>query len=161
MTDTLDSDLIRAILPHRFPMLLVDRIVELEPGVRAVGIKNVTANEQYFMGHFPAIAVMPGVFILEAMAQVAGIMIMTCPEYRNKIPMIGEVESARFFRPVVPGDTLRIEATKVWVRSFVGKVVFAATVDGQIAVKGQMKFVLKDPPPSLEERLNSLEFQGV
>jgi len=160
MIETLDSDLIRAILPHRFPMLLVDRIVELDPGKRAVGIKNVTANEQYFVGHFPAIAVMPGVIILEAMAQVAGIMILTCPQYRNKIPFIAEVESARYFRPVVPGDTLMIEASKVWVRSSVGKVTFVARVNGEVVVKGEMKFVLKDPPPSLEERLKSLEIQG-
>jgi 3-hydroxyacyl-[acyl-carrier-protein] dehydratase len=103
---------------------------------------------------------MPGVIILEAMAQVAGVMILTCPQYRNKIPFIAEVESARYFRPVVPGDTLAIEATVVWVRALAGKVNFFARVDGEVVVKGVMKFVLKDPPPSLEERLNSLEIGG-
>jgi 3-hydroxyacyl-[acyl-carrier-protein] dehydratase len=146
MTETMDSDAIQALLPHRYPMLLVDRILELEPGKRAVGLKNVTANEPYFQGHFPGMAVMPGVLIIEAMAQVAGIMMLAVPVYRGRIPFIAAIESARYYRPVVPGDALIIEATVVWVRASVGKVDFVARVEGQIVVKGEMKFALKDAP---------------
>jgi 3-hydroxyacyl-[acyl-carrier-protein] dehydratase len=146
MSDTLDSDAIIALLPHRYPMVLVDRVLEVEPGKRAVGLKNVTRNEPYFQGHFPGMAVMPGVMIIEAMAQVAGIMMLACPEYKNKIPFIAAIESARFYQPVVPGDTLIIEAVVVWVRSLVGKVNFSARVDGNVVVRGDMKFALKDMP---------------
>ena len=146
MSETLDCDAILALLPHRYPMVLVDRILEVEPGKRAVGLKNVSLNEPYFQGHFPGLAVMPGVMIIESMAQVAGIMMLTCPQYEGKIPFIAAIESARFYQPVVPGDTLIIEAVVVWVRSLVGKVNFLARVNGNIVVKGDMKFALKDPP---------------
>src|SRR5438105_9063352 len=109
MSEMLDIEAIQALLPHRYPMLLIDRVLELEPGKRAVGVKNVTINEPHFVGHFPGMAVMPGVLLIEAMAQVAGIMMLTCSEYAGKIPFIAEVESARFYRPVVSGDTLVIE----------------------------------------------------
>lgn len=150
MIGTLNCDAIQALLPHRYPMLLVDRVLELDPGKRAVCLKNVTANEPYFQGHFPGMAVMPGVLIIEAMAQVAGIMMLACSEYRGKIPLIAAIESARYYQPVVPGDALIIEATTVWVRGFVGKVNFLARVDGTIVVKGEMKFALKDAPPKQE-----------
>jgi 3-hydroxyacyl-[acyl-carrier-protein] dehydratase len=153
MTRTLDSDAIRALLPHRYPMLLVDRILELEPGKRAVGLKNVSANEPYFQGHFPSMSVMPGVLIIECMAQVAGIMMLTCPEHRGKIPFIAAIESARYYQPVVPGDALVIEAIVDWVRSSVGKVNFVARVAGEVVVKGEMKFALKEPPGDPIERV--------
>jgi 3-hydroxyacyl-[acyl-carrier-protein] dehydratase len=149
----LDSLAIRKIIPHRYPFLLVDQILELDPGQRAVGIKNVTANEPYFQGHFPGMAVMPGVLIIEAMAQVAGIMMLSCAQYKGKIPFIAAIESARYYQPVVPGDALVIEATAVWVRSLVGKVDFVARVAGNIVVKGEMKFALKDAPPGPAEQL--------
>ena len=113
MIGPLDSDVIQAILPHRYPMLLVDRILELEPGKRAVALKNVSAGEPFFQGHFPGMAVMPGVLIIEAMAQVAGIMMLTRPQYRGKIPFIAAIESVRYYHPVVPGDALIIESTLV------------------------------------------------
>ena len=156
MPETLDSDAIIAILPHRFPMLLVDRILEIEPGKRAVGLKNVTINEPFFQGHFPGTAVMPGVLIIEAMAQVAGIMMLTCPLYRGKIPFIAAIDSARFYRPVTPGDTLIIEASTEWVRGLLGKVNFLARVGETVVVRGVMKFALKDPPSVSTEQIDRI-----
>src|SRR5579863_10650233 len=105
----LDIQAIRDILPHRYPMLLVDSILELEPE-RVVGIKNVTINEPFFSGHFPDIPVMPGVMIIEAMAQVAGILVLnSIPERKTKLVLLAAVNEAKFRRPVVPGDQLRIE----------------------------------------------------
>src|SRR5215813_5888924 len=105
----LDINEIRAILPHRYPFLLVDRILELEPE-RIVGIKNVTVNEPFFMGHFPDFPVMPGVMIVEAMAQVAGVLVLKqIPDRHKKLVLLASVENAKFRRPVVPGDQLRIE----------------------------------------------------
>lgn len=157
MTEPLGSDVIEALLPHRYPMLLIDRVLELEPGHRAVCLKNVTANEPHFQGHFPGMAVMPGVLIVEAMAQVAGIMMLTVPAYRGKIPFIAAIDSVRYYQPVVPGDSLVIEATVAWVRSLVGKVNLTARVAGAIVVKGEMKFALKDAPVPATERLESLD----
>src|SRR5271166_4898474 len=106
MSESLDVEAIRALLPHRYPMLLVDRILELDPGVRAVGLKNVTINEPFFNGHFPGQAIMPGVLILEAMAQVAGLIILSIPEHSMKTPFLGSIKEVRFLKPVVPGDTV-------------------------------------------------------
>ena len=156
MIEMLDCDVIRAILPHRYPMLLVDKVVELEPGIRAVGIKNVTMNEPFFQGHFPGMAVMPGVLVIEAMAQVAGIMMLTCDQYRGMIPFIASIDGMRYYQPVVPGDSLIIEATTVWVRSHVGKVGFLSRVGAKVVAKGEMKFALKAPPPGPDDRLKSL-----
>src|SRR5437660_5597430 len=102
----LDIEAIREFLPHRYPMLLVDRILEIEPDKRAVGLKNVTINEDFFNGHFPGQAMMPGVLILEAMAQVAGALLLSIPESKNKLAVIASMENARFRKPVVPGDAL-------------------------------------------------------
>src|SRR5205085_6844989 len=97
----LDIEQIRSLLPHRFPMLLVDRILEIEPGKRAVGLKNVTINEQYFCGHFPGQAIMPGVLILESMAQVAAILMLSLPDSETKLAVMAAIENARFRKPVV------------------------------------------------------------
>jgi len=107
----LDSNEIMRILPHRFPFLMVDRILEMEPGKRIVGIKNVTINEPFFQGHFPGHPVMPGVLIIEAMAQVAGILayLSSDEEIRNKVSYFMAIDNARFRKPVVPGDQLRLE----------------------------------------------------
>ena len=156
MIGPLECDVIQAILPHRFPLLLVDRILEVEPGKRAVGLKNVTADEPFFQGHFPGQPVMPGVMIVEAMAQVAGIMMLTCPQYRGRIPFIAAIDSVRFYQPVIPGDTLIIEATIEWVRGLLGKINFLARVGARVVVKGEMKFALKDAPPSPEQKLEQL-----
>ena len=147
MSDIFDIEILKTLLPHRFPMLLVDRILEVEPGKRCVGLKNVTFNEPFFPGHFPAQSVMPGVLILESMAQVAGVMMLTCTRFNGKLPFIAEIENARFYKPVVPGDALIVEANVVWVRGMLGKVNMVARVEGVTVVKSDMKFALKDPPP--------------
>src|SRR5215813_10729745 len=118
----LDVNEIRRILPHRYPMLLVDRIIELEPE-RIVGIKNVTVNEPFFGGHFPQFPVMPGVLIVEAMAQTAGVLVLkNIPDRETKLVLLVSIEFAKFRRPVVPGDQLRIEMTVIKRKSTVAKM---------------------------------------
>src|SRR6266436_4403225 len=116
----LDVEQIRAVLPHRYPMLLVDRILELEPGRRAVGLKNVTINEDFFNGHFPGQAIMPGVLIIEAMAQVGGVLMMSQPENRAKLAVIAGIENVKFRKPVIPGDALITEVEVISVRRAFG-----------------------------------------
>ncbi len=132
-------------LPHRYPMLMVDRVVEFEPGKRAVGIKNVTITEPFFTGHYPDLPILPGVLILEAMAQVGGICLM--PEEGHQavagealVPLFTGVDSARFRRPVTPGDQLRIEVTVLRVRGTIGKIAAEATVDGQVVAEAELMF---------------------
>lgn len=140
----LDIQAIRDILPHRYPMLLVDRIVELEPD-RIVGIKNVTVNEPFFQGHFPEIPVMPGVLIIEAMAQVAGVLVLKeIPDRKSKVVLLASVDSAKFRRPVVPGDQLRIEMRVIKKKSSVAKMAGAATVDGQAVAEAEVMCKLAD-----------------
>ena len=138
----LDIDEIKKILPHRYPFLLVDRILELEPGKRAVGIKNVTANEPFFQGHFPQRAVMPGVLIIEAMAQVGGVMILSVEEHKGKLAYLGTLDGVKFRRPIVPGDTLEMETELLRVRSNMGKVRCTARVGGQEVAVAQIMFAL-------------------
>ncbi len=135
------------ILPHRYPFLLVDRIIELEPGKRAVGIKNVTANEPQFTGHWPGNPVMPGVLILEAMAQVGGIMLLTGlgESAAGQLAMFGGVDGARFRRPVIPGDQMRFEVELIRCKGPIGKVRAVALVDGQVAAEAELMFALTDP----------------
>jgi 3-hydroxyacyl-[acyl-carrier-protein] dehydratase len=143
----LDVEQIRALLPHRYPMLLVDRILELEPGKRAVGMKNVTVNEDFFNGHFPGQAMMPGVLIIEAMAQVGGVLMLSLKEYGHKLPVLGGMENVRFRRPVVPGDALITEAELLYFRKAFGKVKLTGRVDGEIAVQCEITFGLIDRKP--------------
>src|SRR6185437_13191053 len=125
----LEINQIRRILPHRYPFLLVDRILELEPE-RIVGIKNVTANEPFFNGHFPDFPVMPGVLIVEAMAQTAGVLVLkTIPDRESKLVFLVSIDAARFRRPVVPGDQLRIEMKIIRRKGSVAKMAGTATVD--------------------------------
>ncbi len=133
----LDIQAIQQILPHRYPMLLVDRIVELEPD-RIVGIKNVTANEPFFMGHFPEFPVMPGVLIVEAMAQVAGVLVLKDLGSQQKVVFLASIEQAKFRRPVVPGDQLRIEMKVGKRKSFVAKMYGTATVDGVVVAEAEV-----------------------
>ncbi len=140
----LDINEIKAILPHRYPFLLVDRIVEMEPD-RIVGIKNVTHNEPFFQGHFPNFPVMPGVLIVEAMAQAAGVLVLKSIEDREKkLVLLVAVENARFRRPVVPGDTLRMEMKVIKRKASVAKMAGVATVDGQVVAEAEVMCKLAD-----------------
>ena len=143
-TRTLDIDAIREILPHRYPFLLVDRIDELE-AERVVGIKNVTVNEPFFAGHFPDYPVMPGVLIIEAMAQVAGVLVLSgIPDRKNKLVLLAGVDGAKFRKPVRPGDQLRMEMKILRSRASMAKVSGVATVDGTIVAEAEMLCVLAD-----------------
>jgi 3-hydroxyacyl-[acyl-carrier-protein] dehydratase len=140
----MDIDAIRRILPHRYPMLLVDSIVELEPE-RIVGIKNVTANEPFFSGHFPEFPVMPGVLIVEAMAQVAGVLVLNQIEDRqSKLVLLATIEQAKFRRPVRPGDQLRIEMIVTRRKASVAKMHGTATVDGVVVAEAEVMCKLAD-----------------
>jgi 3-hydroxyacyl-[acyl-carrier-protein] dehydratase len=142
--ETLDIQAIREILPHRYPMLLVDKIVEMD-SERIVGIKNVSINEPYFAGHFPDFPVMPGVLIVEAMAQVAGVLVLKDIEDRsNKIVFLVSVDRAKFRRPVVPGDQLRIEMKVGRRKSSVAKMYGEATVDGVVVAEAEVMCKLAD-----------------
>jgi 3-hydroxyacyl-[acyl-carrier-protein] dehydratase len=138
----LDSIAIQKILPHRFPFLLVDRVIELEVGKRAVGIKNVTINEHFFQGHFPQYPVMPGVLIVEALAQTGGIALGTMDEYKGRIAFFAGIDNVRFKRQVKPGDTLRLEVELTQLRRSIGTASALATVDGEVACKGDIMFAL-------------------
>jgi 3-hydroxyacyl-[acyl-carrier-protein] dehydratase len=141
----LDSIAIQEILPHRYPFLLVDKIIELEPRARIVGIKQVTANEEFFIGHFPGAPVMPGVLQIEALAQVGAILALReFHDRENKIPFFTGIESARFRRPVVPGDTLRLEVTALRIGSKVQRMKGVATVDGQTACEAEILSIIAD-----------------
>lgn len=146
----LDIEAIRKILPHRYPMLLVDRILELEPD-RIVGIKNVTLNEPFFTGHFPDYPVMPGVLIVEAMAQVAGVLVLKeIPDRDRKVVFLASIEHAKFRRPVVPGDQLRIEMKVGKRKASVAKMHGQATVDGVVVAEAEVlcKLADKEPDPA-------------
>ena len=137
---------IQEILPHRYPFLLVDRIEELEPE-RIVGIKNVTINEPFFIGHFPDFPVMPGVMIIEAMAQVAGILVLSSiPERKTKLVLLAAINEAKFRRPVVPGDQLRIEMKVIKRKATIAKMNGVATVNGVVVAEAEMMCKLADRP---------------
>ncbi len=135
------ADIMR-ILPHRYPFLLVDRIVELEPGVRAVGIKSVSANEPQFTGHFPGRPIMPGVLMVEALAQTAGVAVLTLDAYRGKLGLFAGIDELRFRRLVQPGDQLRLEVTVEKLRGMFGRVQAVASVDGEPAVEGKLSIII-------------------
>ncbi len=142
----LDTDAIRKILPHRYPFLLVDRITELEDE-RIVGLKNVTANEPFFIGHFPEYPVMPGVLITEAMAQVAGVLVLsTIPDRHKKLVLLASVEEAKFRKPVRPGDQLVIEMKLQKRKATLAKMSGTAKVDGSVVAEATMMCVLQDRP---------------
>jgi beta-hydroxyacyl-ACP dehydratase FabZ len=141
---SLDVQQILEILPHRYPMLLVDKIVEITDQA-IVGIKNVTFNEPHFTGHFPGFPVMPGVLIIEAMAQVSGILVgAVAPHTRGKIMFLASVDEAKFRKPVVPGDQLRIEMQLIRLKHTVAKIQGKATVDGQVVAEATLMCKLTD-----------------
>lgn len=143
---TLGPGEIQALLPHRFPFLLVDRILELEVGKRIVGVKAVTINEPFFPGHFPGHPVMPGVLMIEAMAQVGGILLMRTlnANAEKKVMYFTGIDKARFRRPVLPGDVLRFEVELVQQRRAISRMQGRATVDGALAVEAELSAVMID-----------------
>lgn len=140
----LNSQQIQKIIPHRYPFLLVDRILDFEPGKWAEGIKCVTANEMQFLGHFPGIPIMPGVLIIEALAQVGAVCALSVPENAGKLAVFGGIKEARFRRQVVPGDVLKLRCEILRQKGPVGIGKATATVDGQTACTAELTFMLTD-----------------
>lgn len=139
-----DYNEIKKIIPHRYPFLLLDKIVELEDGKRCVGIKQVSGNEPFFQGHFPDYAVMPGVLIVEALAQTGAVAMLLLEENQGKLAMFAGIDKCRFKRQVVPGDTLRLEVEINRIKGPIGKGTAKATVDGEVACSCEISFALVD-----------------
>jgi len=139
---TLFIDQIKEIIPHRYPFLLVDKITEMEVGKHAKGIKNVTVNEEYFNGHFPGFPVMPGVLMLEALAQVAGVALLSQEEYKGRLAFFTGIDNARFRKQVRPGDTLEMEINVLSVRRGFVKVKAVAQVEGSVVCEADMMFAI-------------------
>ncbi|MCC3356185.1 3-hydroxyacyl-ACP dehydratase FabZ [Bacillus sp. REN16] len=137
-----DINQIKEIIPHRYPFLLVDRILEMEEGKRALGIKNVTANEEFFNGHFPGYPVMPGVLIVEALAQVGAVAMLSKEENKGRLAFFAGIDNCRFKKQVVPGDQLRLEVEITRLRGSIGKGKGTATVDGELVCETEIMFAL-------------------
>ncbi|NLT94586.1 MAG: 3-hydroxyacyl-ACP dehydratase FabZ [Clostridia bacterium] len=140
----LDINRIKEILPHRYPFLLVDKIIEIEPGKRVVGLKNVTANEEYFNGHFPGYPVMPGVLIIEALAQTGAVGVLCMEEYKGKLVLFAGIDKVKFRKQVVPGDQLRLEVEVTKLRGKVGKCQARAFVGEDLAAEGELMFAIAE-----------------
>lgn len=138
----LDSQAIQKIIPHRYPFLLVDRILELEEGKKAVGLKNVSGNEPFFQGHFPGYPVMPGVLIMEALAQVGAVILLKMPEYAGHIALFAGLEEVKFRRQVIPGDQLRLEVELLKFKRVLGVAQGKAYVGEDLAAEGILKFAI-------------------
>lgn len=138
----LDITEIKRIIPHRYPMLLIDRVEELIPGEKAVARRNVTINEELFNGHFPGNSVMPGVLIVEALAQTGAVALLSLPEFKGKTAYFGGIKSAKFRKVVRPGDSLRLEVTLEKIRNNVGLGKAIATVDGKKACTAELTFMI-------------------
>ena len=148
-TTVLDAVAIQRLIPHRYPFLLVDRVVELEPGKRAVGIKNVTMGDGFFQGHFPGYPVMPGVLIVEALAQVGGVALASTDAFKGKLALFAGIDNVRFKRQVRPGDVLRLEVELGQLRRSVGTGSATATVEGEVACRGELMFAVVPAPDGL------------
>ncbi|MBL4932041.1 MULTISPECIES: 3-hydroxyacyl-ACP dehydratase FabZ [Clostridium] len=133
---------IREIIPHRYPFLLIDRVEELEPGIRAKGYKNLTANEEFFQGHFPEEPVMPGVLMIEALAQMGAVSILSKEEFKGKTAFLAGIDKVRYKRKVVPGDKLELEIEIIKVKGPIGIGKGTAKVDGKIACQGEILFAI-------------------
>ncbi|MEK3888490.1 3-hydroxyacyl-ACP dehydratase FabZ [Bacillus sp. FSL K6-3431] len=139
----LDIQQIKEIIPHRYPFLLIDKITEVEEGKKAVGLKNVTANEEFFNGHFPDYPVMPGVLIVEALAQVGAVAMLIKEENRGKLAFFAGIDKCRFKRQVKPGDQLRLEVEIIRIKGPIGKGKAVATVDGETVCEAEITFALE------------------
>ncbi|OLN33923.1 3-hydroxyacyl-ACP dehydratase FabZ [Desulfosporosinus metallidurans] len=144
----LESQEIQEIIPHRYPFLLVDRIIELEVGKRAVGIKNLSINESFFQGHFPGHPIMPGVLIIEALAQVGTVAILKMPEYNGYLGLFAGLDGVKFKRQVIPGDQLRLEVELLKLRKTFGVASGKAYVGDALAAEGTLKFFLERMNPA-------------
>ncbi|ACL77389.1 3-hydroxyacyl-ACP dehydratase FabZ [Ruminiclostridium cellulolyticum] len=133
---------IRELLPHRYPFLLVDKVIELEPGKKVVAVKNVSANEPFFQGHFPEYPIMPGVLIVEALAQAAGIAVAVLEDNKGKLGVFAGIEAMKFKNQVMPGDVLTLEAEILVSKLGVTKAKVKASVDGKVAAEGEIKFAM-------------------
>ena len=138
----LGSKEIQEIIPHRWPFLLVDRIVELQPGEGAVGIKNISSGEIFFQGHFPGFPIFPGVLIIEALAQVGAVAVLSMPEHKGKLVLFAGVDKVRFREPVLPGDILRLEVKFTRMRGSIGKGAAKATVNDKTVAEGELTFAV-------------------
>lgn len=139
----LDVEKIKEIIPHRYPFLLVDKVLEMEEGKRVVGLKNVTANEPFFQGHFPEYPVMPGVLVLEALAQVGAISVLNMEKNKGKIGFLAGIDKCRFKRQVKPGDQLKLEVEIIRMKGPIGKGKGIATVDGEVACEAEIMFAIQ------------------
>jgi len=139
----LGSKEIQEIIPHRWPFLLVDKIIELEAGVKAVGLKNFTSTEFYFPGHFPDFPVVPGVLLAEALAQVGAVALLSVPDNKGKIAFFAGMDGFRFRKPVFPGDTVTLEVTLDKLRASIGKGTAKATVDDKVVANGELIFAIQ------------------
>ena len=133
---------IMTILPHRYPFLLIDRVVEIDPGQRVVAIRNVTANEPQFTGHFPGRPIMPGVLLVESLAQAGAVAVLSYPENRGKLVLFAGIDECRFRRIVIPGDTLRLEIIVEKLGRVSGRARAVATVEGEVAVEALLSFIM-------------------
>lgn len=140
----LNSNQIQEIIPHRYPFLLIDRVIELEPGKTCVAIKNVSVNEMQFVGHFPQEHVMPGVLIIEALAQTGAVTILSIPENKGKIVYFAGIDNCKFKKVVIPGDQLRLDVTITRQKGPIGFGDAVATVNGEVAVTAQLKFAVSN-----------------
>ena len=142
----IDINRIREIIPHRYPFLLLDRITFVDPGIKAIGYKNISTNEPFFQGHFPGNPIMPGVLIVEALAQLGCVAMLIKEEYKDKIGLFAGIEGVRFKKPVVPGDKLDLCVELLNIKGPIGKFKGEATVDGQLACKAEVLFAIVSKP---------------